>query len=116
MKPTAYFALAMGLLLATNVNAQQQADPFEPAGLEAADAPHEGQAEAASAPAAEREDHEDKHDPNCLTQTGSRLIRKDVSGRKCAIATGRSYTGEDLERTGARDVGHALRMLDPAIN
>ena len=55
-------------------------------------------------------------DRNCLRYTGSRLIRADSKGRKCATATGRSYTSEDIERTGAIDLTDALRRLDPAVH
>jgi len=48
--------------------------------------------------------------PGCLTHTGSRIADKG----KCR-GTGRSYTGEDLKRTGATTVGGALPLLDPEI-
>ncbi len=54
-------------------------------------------------------------DRTCLRETGSRLIRADRDSRKCAIAFGRSYTREDLQRTGEVDLADALRRLDPAI-
>jgi hypothetical protein len=53
---------------------------------------------------------------NCLQYTGSRLIRADSKGRKCANATGRSYSKEDIDRTGAVDLLDALRRLDPAVH
>lgn len=49
-------------------------------------------------------------DPSCLTHTGSRI---DTKG-KCR-GTGRSYTGEDLNRTGKSTVGGSLPLLDPSI-
>ena len=55
-------------------------------------------------------------DRNCLKHTGSRVIRADSKGRKCANATGRSYTREDIDRTGAIDLRDALRKLDPAVH
>ena len=55
-------------------------------------------------------------DRNCLKYTGSRLIRADSKGRKCANATGRSYNREDIDRTGAIDLRDALRRLDPAVH
>ncbi|HWY95147.1 MAG TPA: hypothetical protein VNX69_08155 [Steroidobacteraceae bacterium] len=48
--------------------------------------------------------------PSCLTQTGSRISAKG----KCR-ATGRSYTSDDIRRTGATTVGEALPLLDPSI-
>jgi len=51
-------------------------------------------------------------DPStCLTGTGSRIA---VKGDRCT-AIGRSYTSDDVERTGAMTVAGALRLLDPAI-
>lgn len=55
-------------------------------------------------------------DRNCLRETGSRLIRADRKGRKCAIATGRSYNREDIDQTGAINLKDALRRLDPAVH
>jgi outer membrane cobalamin receptor len=49
--------------------------------------------------------------PGCLTQTGSRITR---SGEKCT-ANGRSYSSDDIDRTGATTVAEALRTLDPSI-
>jgi hypothetical protein len=50
-------------------------------------------------------------DPSCLTQTGSRL----GDGTTCT-ATGRSYSKDDLDRTGATTVGGSLRLLDPSLS
>lgn len=55
-------------------------------------------------------------DRNCLKHTGSRLIRADSKGRKCAIATGRAYNRDDIDRTGAIDLRDAIRRLDPAVH
>ena len=55
-------------------------------------------------------------DRNCLKHTGSRLIRADSKGRKCAMATGRSYSREDIDRTGSIDLRDALRRLDPVVH
>jgi len=48
-------------------------------------------------------------DPTCLTETGSR-----VPGSKCR-GYGRSYSNEDIERTGQTSAGDALSLLDPSI-
>ncbi len=48
--------------------------------------------------------------PSCLTQTGSRISAKG----KCR-GTGRSYTNDDMKRTGATTVGEALPLMDPSI-
>ena len=55
-------------------------------------------------------------DRNCLKHTGSRLIRADSKGRKCAVATGRAYNRDDIDRTGAVDLRDAIRRLDPAVH
>ncbi|MEO8367154.1 MAG: hypothetical protein ABI538_13215 [Pseudoxanthomonas sp.] len=56
-------------------------------------------------------------DRNCLKETGSRLApRPDSKGRKCVNASGRAYSKEDLDRTGAIDLSDALRRLDPAVH
>jgi phosphate-selective porin len=70
----------------------------------------------AEAAAADKLASEDKlADRNCLRETGSRVIRADSKGRKCAIGPGRSYTKEDIDRTGSIDLADALRKLDPSI-
>jgi hypothetical protein len=48
---------------------------------------------------------------SCLTDTGPRLP---VQASQCA-AYGRSYSREDIERTGRSDTAAALQALDPAI-
>jgi hypothetical protein len=49
--------------------------------------------------------------PNCLTSTGSRIP---VAGTDCS-ANGRSYSSQDLQRTGATSVAGALPLLDPSV-
>ena len=58
----------------------------------------------------------DLADRNCLKETGSRVIRADSKGRKCANATGRAYNRGDIDRTGAVELKDALRKLDPAVH
>jgi hypothetical protein len=48
--------------------------------------------------------------PACLV-TGSRVP---VHGTNCS-AIGRSYTSDDIARTGTTSVGDALRLMDPSI-
>jgi hypothetical protein len=48
----------------------------------------------------------------CVPETASRLpMRPGV----CTSAPGRSYSNQDLDRTGQIDVADALQMLDPSI-
>jgi hypothetical protein len=49
--------------------------------------------------------------PACLSQTGSRIASDDAH---CS-AFGRSYSNEDVDRTGATTPGEALRLLDPGL-
>ncbi len=51
------------------------------------------------------------HHPACPAQTGSRIA---ADGTDCSII-GRSYTGEDVSRTGATSAAEALRLMDPSI-
>jgi hypothetical protein len=81
-----FAALAVGLILASSTALSDDAAP---------------QPKKQSAPA---------QDSSCLADTGSRISSKG----KCR-GTGRSYTSEDISRTGATTVGGALRLLDPSI-
>ena len=47
----------------------------------------------------------------CL-KTGSRIALKDG---ECVSAPGRSYSKDELDRTGAITVDEALRLLDPSL-
>lgn len=51
---------------------------------------------------------------DCVSETGTRIKRKDKKG--CNGLAGRSYDNDDISRTGATDIGDALRMLDPSIS
>jgi hypothetical protein len=49
-------------------------------------------------------------DPNCLTDTGSQIASK--SGCR---GYGRSYSSDDIDRTGKTTAADALGLLDPSI-
>ncbi len=51
------------------------------------------------------------NDPTCLKDTG----RLASTGSADCSMTGRSYSGEDIARTGKTDVGDALALMDPSI-
>jgi hypothetical protein len=51
------------------------------------------------------------NNPACLKSTASRI--PDSTGGCSAV--GRSYSSEDIQRTGAVTADEALRLLDPAI-
>ena len=110
MKRLALTAALLGLVCAASA---QTAAPAQPTDPQTADpAPTETSAKQDKADAKKDE----WADRNCLQYTGSRLIRADSKGRKCANATGRSYSKEDIDRTGALDLRDALRRLDPAVH
>jgi hypothetical protein len=48
---------------------------------------------------------------DCLNQTGSRIATKNPD----CTAVGRSYSSDDIDRTGAATVDEALRLMDPSI-
>lgn len=52
-------------------------------------------------------------DRNCLRQTGSLIPPKKGA---CMPVVGRSYSGDELRRTGTQDNARALQMLDPSIS
>lgn len=66
----------------------------------------------------------DRDDPNCLRETGSRItaaenqraMRAGKPADRCASVAGRAYDRDDIDRTGAIDVGDALRRLDTSIH
>ena len=47
----------------------------------------------------------------CLTETGSRISSENAN---CS-AFGRSYSSDDIRRTGATSADEALRLMDPSI-
>jgi hypothetical protein len=49
-------------------------------------------------------------DPTCLTDTGSRISM----ASKCR-GYGRSYSSDDIDRTGQTSAGDALALMDPSI-
>lgn len=50
--------------------------------------------------------------PACVS-TGSR-VPPTSPGQQCGVS-GRTYSGDDLQRTGEEQVGDALQKLDPSI-
>jgi hypothetical protein len=50
-------------------------------------------------------------DRECLSQTASRIPSKNPD---CS-EVGRSYSSDDIDRTGAATAGEALRLMDPSI-
>ena len=110
MKRLALTAALLGLVFAASAQTAAPAQPTDPQTTDPV--PTETSAKQDKADAKKDE----LADRNCLQYTGSRLIRADSKGRKCANATGRSYSKEDIDRTGALDLRDALRRLDPAVH
>ena len=48
----------------------------------------------------------------CIRDTGSHIP---PAKGKCLPVVGTTYTQQDLQRTGATNIGQALQMLDPSI-
>lgn len=89
---------------------------------QAADQPQDNMAAQETTQEAATQTDQDKankasvHDANCLRHTGSRIApRADKQGRKCLPVAGRSYTRDDIDRTGEIDLADALRKLDTSI-
>ena len=72
---------------------------------------------------------QDLDDRNCLRYTGSYIVASEnqrnarqaaASGKNakpvCNGSAGRSYSQDDIRRTGATDIADALRKLDPAVH
>ncbi|WP_162315326.1 hypothetical protein [Pseudoxanthomonas yeongjuensis] len=120
MKRLVFSPLLLGLAFAAV--AQTPAPiPVETAAPQTSTVPASDAARPASKDEVTRKDDVAKKDEvsdrSCLKETGSRLApRPDNKGRKCVNATGRSYTKDDLDRTGAIDLSDALRRLDPAVH
>ena len=91
------FAIA-GLLAPVTLLA---ADPAKPATEQAADR---------TAPAKPR------HPASCENVSGTRILPNPKNACRSAIQPMRTYTKEDLDRTGEIDMAEALRKLDPIFH
>jgi hypothetical protein len=113
MKRLVLFPMLLGL--AFGALAQTPAPvPVETTAPQASTIPASDAAQPASKDEVAKDEVSDR---NCLKETGSRLApRPEGKGRKCVNATGRSYTKDDLDSTGAIDLSDALRRLDPAVH
>lgn len=97
---SALFLLALGLACMT-AHAQSEAAPAAPP-VEAAETIVVTPDESKAAP----------RDKGCIRATGTRTAKRDRKG--CTGAAGQSYSREDIDRTGATDLGDALRRLSPS--
>jgi hypothetical protein len=111
MKRLPLLALAACLMAAT-AQAQSPATTPEPA-----PAPTAGHAveTAVAAPApGKTEDKPRLSEVNCIRQTGSRIRQRDTK-TVCNGQPGRSYSKDELDRTGHVNLADAIRTLDPSI-
>ena len=116
MKRLVFFPMLLGLAFGASAQTPAPA-PVEPVAPQAAAAPANDATTTAQPAPKDVAKKDEVSDRNCLKETGSRLApRPDSKGRKCVNATGRSYTREDMDRTGAIDLQDALRRLDPAVH
>ncbi|PPJ42075.1 MULTISPECIES: hypothetical protein [unclassified Pseudoxanthomonas] len=111
MKHLPLLALAACLMAAT-AQAQSPASTPEPAPAPTA-APLVETAAPASTPT-KAEDKPRLSEANCVRQTGSRIRQRDAK-TVCNGQPGRSYSKDELDRTGHTDLADALRTLDPAV-
>ncbi|KRA48734.1 hypothetical protein [Pseudoxanthomonas sp. Root630] len=111
MKPLSLFALVVCLATASThaqTPAQTPAPAPAPAAAPTADAPP------ASEPA-KTDDAPRLSEANCIRQTGSRIRQRDAK-TPCNGQPGRSYSKDELDRTGHGNLVDALRTLDPAVH
>lgn len=111
--------LALGLLFALSafaVQAQPAEPPVAPASpVEAGEpAPASEPAAGAEEPAAVIADETRPETPrHCLRETGTRIKRRDRQG--CTHAIGESYSADELQQSGGRDLAESLRLLSPRV-
>jgi hypothetical protein len=110
----AFLFLFVGCLSAATAQAQQpikaaDSSPLPPAlaqdAVPAIDARIVAKADDAKPPLSEA---------NCVRKTGSRIRQRDAK-TACTGQPGRSYSKDELDRTGHTNLGDALRALDPAV-
>lgn len=111
MKHLPLLALAACLMAAT-AQAQSPASTPEPAPAPTAEPAAETAAPATTS--AKTEDTPRLSDANCIRQTGSRIRQRDAK-TPCNGQPGRSFSKDELDRTGHGNLLDALRTLDPAI-
>lgn len=101
MTKCASLAAALAFGLATAAVAAPQ-DPNTPAAAQPAAATNAPQSHSAIKPG----------DRNCIRDTGS-LIKPKPG--QCLPVAGRTYSQQDINRTGERSLGPVLQNLDPSI-
>lgn len=112
MKHLSLLALVACLMAAT-AQAQSPASTPEPAPAPTADRAVETAPSAT--PPSETEEKPRLSEANCVRQTGSRIRQRDAK-TACNGQPGRSYSKDDLDRTGHTNLADALRTLDPSVH
>jgi hypothetical protein len=101
---------AFGATAQTAVDAQAQAQAQ--AAPTQVDAAVSADAQAASDPPAK----ERNSNVGCVKNTGTNIRPRDPkTGKALCIGPGRSYSREQIDRTGETDLADALRRLDPSV-
>ena len=103
-------ASLVALGAATAAHAQDTASQASNAALMQSAADAQGNA---ATPAAAQRPILKPGDRSCLQTTGSLIPAK--PGTCLTLAPGRSYSKDDIDRTGQPTLGPALQMLDPSI-
>lgn len=111
MKHLTLLALA-ACLMAANAQAQSPASTPEPAPAPTADRAVE--TVPSSNTPSKTDDKPRLSEVNCIRQTGSRIRPRDAK-TACNGQPGRSYSKDELDRTGHTNLADALRTLDPSV-
>jgi hypothetical protein len=106
---TTMFALGGGLALALPAFAQNSPDTSQPPQVAAASNP---KPVAASAKQDGKRAVPPVDSRMCVRDTGSHIP---PPKGQCLPVAGNSYSQQDIQRTGANNVGQALQMLDPSV-
>lgn len=102
---TALFALCGGVALALPAFAQTAQDGTQ---AQTSTAATSGQ----KAPTSSQRAVPPRNSRMCIRDTGSHIP---PPKGQCLPVAGNSYTQEDIQRTGATNIGQALQMLDPSV-
>lgn len=107
------FLVAAGLSIALGTVAFAASAQGVPAPQPQAAAPSDAVADDAQAV---QKGQQDLRAADCLTQTGTRIRTRDPkTGKLNCQGPGRSYSRDELDRTGQVDLADALRRIDPSV-
>ena len=107
--------IAIVACLSVSTAYAQSAEPVKQTARDAAPL-----SEVASSPATDAKDTPETgkaplSETRCVRSTGSRIRQRDAR-TACNGLPGRSYSKDDIDRTGHTNLADALRTLDPAFN